>query len=57
MHPKYQCAYLRASVIAVTSLVCAPSTAWAARVDYTLDLGTEWNDNVTLAPSDAHAHA
>ncbi len=47
MHPKY----LRASVIA-TSLVCVPGTAWAARVDYNLDLGMEWNDNVTLAPSD-----
>ena len=48
MHRKY----LRASVIAATSLVCAPGTAWAARVDYTVDLGVEWNDNVTLAPSD-----
>ncbi|MGH8025398.1 MAG: outer membrane beta-barrel protein [Pseudoxanthomonas sp.] len=48
MHPKY----LRASVIAATSLACAPGTAWAARVDYNLDLGMEWNDNVTLAPSD-----
>ena len=47
MHPKY----LRASVIA-TSLACVPGTAWAARVDYNLDLGMEWNDNVTLAPSD-----
>ncbi len=47
MHPKY----LRASVIA-TSLACVPGTAWAARVDYNLDLGMEWNDNVTLAPTD-----
>lgn len=47
MHPKY----LRASVIA-TSLVCVPGTAWAARVDYNLDLGMEWNDNVTLSPTD-----
>lgn len=47
MHPKY----LRASVIA-TSLACLPATAWAARVDYNVDLGWEWNDNVSLAPSD-----
>lgn len=47
MHPKY----LRVSVLA-TSLACIPGTALAARVDYSLDLGMEWNDNVTLAPSD-----
>lgn len=47
MHPKY----LRVSVIA-SSLLCVPGTAWAARVDYTLDLGMEWNDNVTLISSD-----
>jgi putative beta-barrel porin BBP2 len=52
MHPHYKRASLSASVIAATSLACAPSTAWAARVDYTLDLGMEWNDNVTLAPVD-----
>lgn len=48
MHRKY----LSASVIAATGLVCAPGTAWAARVDYNMDLGVEWNDNVALAPSD-----
>lgn len=52
MHPKYQCAHLRVSVIAASILACMPGTALAARVDYTVDLGMEWNDNVTLAPSD-----
>jgi hypothetical protein len=48
MHPKY----LRVSVVAASILACLPDTALAARVDYNLDLGMEWNDNVTLAPSD-----
>jgi len=52
MHPNYRCAYLRVSVIAASILACMPGTALAARVDYTVDLGMEWNDNVTLAPSD-----
>ena len=52
MQPKSHCAYLRVSVIAASILACMPGTALAARVDYTMDLGMEWNDNVTLAPSD-----
>ena len=48
MHRKY----LSVSVIAASGLALAPGTALAARVDYNLDLGVEWNDNVTLAPTD-----
>lgn len=44
--------YVGASVITAATLAGIPADAWAARVDYTVDLGVEDNDNVTLAPFD-----
>ena len=44
--------YVGASVITAATLAGISADAWAARVDYTVDLGVEDNDNVTLAPFD-----
>lgn len=44
--------YVRASVITAATLAGLSGQAMAARVDYTVDLGVEDNDNVTLAPFD-----
>lgn len=44
---------LRAPIgFTIATLVAAPGTALAARVDYSIDLGVEKNDNVTLSPDD-----
>ena len=44
--------YVGASVITAATLAGISADAWAARVDYTVDLGVEDNNNVTLAPFD-----
>lgn len=44
--------YVRASVITAAALAGAATDAWAARVDYTVDVGVEDNDNVTYAAID-----
>jgi hypothetical protein len=43
---------MRASVIAGAILATLPLTAFAARVDYNVDMGVEWNDNVALSTLD-----
>ena len=43
---------MRASVIAGAIIATLPCTALAARVDYNVDLGVEWNDNVALSTAD-----
>lgn len=43
---------IRASVIAGAIAASLPFTALAARVDYNVDLGVEWNDNVALSIAD-----
>lgn len=44
---------IHASVgFALAALAAIPGTALAARVDYTIDLGIEKNDNVALSPDD-----
>ncbi|HEY1034396.1 MAG TPA: outer membrane beta-barrel protein [Pseudoxanthomonas sp.] len=43
---------LRISVLATSVLAAFSGHAFAARVDYTVDLGMERNSNVTMAPSD-----
>lgn len=42
----------RTSVIACAILATLPGTAFAARVDYNIDMGVEWNDNVALTSLD-----
>lgn len=44
--------HVRASVLTAATLAGISGQALAARVDYTVDLGVEDNDNVTLAPFD-----
>jgi len=43
---------MRASVIAGAIVATLPCTAIAARVDYNVDMGVEWNDNVALSTLD-----
>ena len=43
---------MRASVIAGAIVATLPCSALAARVDYNVDLGVEWNDNVALSTLD-----
>jgi hypothetical protein len=43
---------IRASVIAGAIAATLPCTVLAARVDYNVDLGVEWNDNVALSALD-----
>ncbi len=43
---------LRISALAASVLAAFSGHAFAARVDYTVDLGMERNSNVTMAPSD-----
>lgn len=44
--------YVHASVMTAATLAGASGTASAARVDYTIDVGVEQNDNVTLSTTD-----
>lgn len=44
--------HLRATMIAAGILAAYHCNAWAARVDYTVDVGVEDNSNVALAPLD-----
>lgn len=44
--------YIRASVITAAALAGSATDAWATRVDYTIDVGVEDNDNVTYTAID-----